>query len=242
MFITGVTVTGDVTNPPDPVYSSAFGTEFRVRQFAFFSALRLGHGNVGLQGGSRQLTTSYARHYAGQKVFLTGGLGFLGSNLALRLLELGAKVTIADSAVESCGANLANLAPHTAACRIRLQDIGDAQDLRDSIAESAVVFDLAGDISHGHSMQWPERDLWRNTSAHLRLLQECALTRPGIRYVFASTRQVYGQPRTLPVDEGHPIHPSDFNGVHKHATEQYCQLLTAQGQVDAVILRLTNIY
>jgi nucleoside-diphosphate-sugar epimerase len=91
-------------------------------------------------------------------------------------------------------------------------------------------------------MRFPERDLEINTLAQLRFLQAVVALAPGIRVVYAGTRQVYGAPEYLPVDEAHPVNPVDFNGVHKYAATMYHLMLQRMGLLDAVVLRLTNVY
>jgi UDP-glucose 4-epimerase len=178
--------------------------------------------------------------YLDSKVVVTGGLGFIGSNLALRLAEAGARVTIVDSAVPGCGANRHNLA----ATRMRLieTDIGDAAEFKDELRGADVIFNLAGEISHIHSMQDPVRDAELNARAQLRFLEECARQTPGTRVVYASTRQIYGVPQYLPVDESHPVRPVDFNGIHKYAATVYHELFRTMGRLDTVALCLTNVY
>lgn len=178
--------------------------------------------------------------YKGRRVLVTGGLGFIGSNLALRLEELGAAVTVVDSSRAGCGANAANLAG--SAVTILPNDLSEPDSFREAIASSQTIFNLAGEISHIHSMQFPERDLHINTVSQLRFLQACAEWNPGVRVVYAGTRQAFGRPQYLPVDEKHPIRPVDFNGVHKYAASMYHLMMSDLGQLDAVILRLTNVY
>ncbi len=180
--------------------------------------------------------------YSGKRVLVTGGLGFIGSSLAIRLVDEGARVTIVDSSVPGCGANLFNIKPVENDVRLCTADIAEPEVFREDIAESDVIFNLAGEISHIHSMQFPERDLQINTVAQLRFLMECARHAPGVRVVYASTRQIYGIPDYLPIDERHPIQPVDFNGVHKYAASMYHQMLSRSGQIDAIVLRLTNVY
>ncbi len=180
--------------------------------------------------------------YRGKRVLVTGGLGFIGSNLSIRLVEEGAEVTIIDSSVAGCGANLFNIAPIRGEVRIVDADLAEPEAFRNDIADCDIIFNLAGEISHIHSMQFPERDLQINTVAQLRFLMECARTAPGVRVVYASTRQIYGIPDYLPIDERHPIQPVDFNGVHKYAASMYHQMLSRTGQIDGVVLRLTNVY
>jgi UDP-glucose 4-epimerase len=180
--------------------------------------------------------------YEDRGVLVTGGLGFIGSNLALRLAEEGARVTVVDSAVAGCGANEFNLEPARGRIRLIVSDISEAEQWADAIAEADVIFNLAGEISHIRSICDPRRDLELNTVAQLRFLETVRRVKPGIRVVYAGTRQVYGIPEYLPVDENHPVNPVDFNGIHKFAATQYHLLMARNGELDAVVLRLTNVY
>ncbi|MCS7314423.1 MAG: NAD-dependent epimerase/dehydratase family protein [Bryobacterales bacterium] len=180
--------------------------------------------------------------YRNKTVLVTGGLGFIGSNLAVRLSEMGARVTIVDSSRPGCGANPYNIASVADRLRLITRDLGEAQDFAEALRSCDVVFNLAGEVSHIHSMMAPERDLEINTAAQLRFLEILRRERPGVRVVYAGTRQVYGAPRYLPVDEDHPVEPVDYNGVHKHAASQYHLMLSRVGALDAVVLRLTNVY
>lgn len=180
--------------------------------------------------------------YEGRRAIVTGGLGFIGSNLALRLVQLGAEVTVIDSQIPGCGANLHNIDPATDQIEWIDADLAEPAKYRSALARADVVFNLAGEISHVHSMQFPERDLQINALAQLRFVTTCSEVARRSRVVYAATRQVYGAPKYLPVDEGHPIQPVDFNGVHKFAATQYHLMLTRAGMLDAVVLRLTNVY
>lgn len=179
--------------------------------------------------------------YRNVPVVVTGGLGFIGSNLAIRLVEQGARVTIIDSSIPGCGANLHNISPVHDQVDVVDCDIGDVTDL-DAVRRAQVIFNLAGEISHIHSMEFPERDLLINAVSQLRFLKVCAELNPGVRVVYAGTRQIYGRPEYLPIDERHPQNPVDFNGVHKLAASAYHLMLSRSGHLDAVILRLTNTY
>jgi nucleoside-diphosphate-sugar epimerase len=155
---------------------------------------------------------------------------------------LGALVSIIDSAVDGCGANEYNIAPIRGAAQLIPLDIAEADKFADVIREADLIFNLAGEISHAESMRLPERDMALNAVAHLRFLQTCRRVRPGIRVVYAGTRQVYGRPEYLPVNEVHRLQAVDFNAIHKLAGAQYHLLLSSRGEIDAAVLRLTNVY
>jgi UDP-glucose 4-epimerase len=178
--------------------------------------------------------------YHGLPVLVTGGLGFIGSNVALRLEELGAVVTVVDSGLEGCGANAWNLSGSKA--RVLTADLSDPDRYEDALREARVVFNLAGEISHIHSMQFPERDLQINTVSQLRFLDRLRQVNRGVRVVYAGTRQIFGKPEYLPVDEKHPVRPVDYNGVHKYAAAMYHLMMSGLGELDAAVLRLTNVY
>jgi nucleoside-diphosphate-sugar epimerase len=181
-------------------------------------------------------------HYRDRQVIVTGGLGFIGSNLVLRLVELGARVTVIDGCIPGCGANEFNLASVRQRVEVIRADLSQSDLYESALASASVIFNLAGEISHIQSMRDPERDLRLNTFSQLRLLSTLARVNPGARVVYAGTRQVCGRPRYLPVDEDHPIEPVDFNGIHKRAAENYHLLMSRDGLIDAVVLRLTNVY
>lgn len=185
---------------------------------------------------------SWQDSYAGRRVVVTGGLGFLGSNLVHALVQAGAEVTVLDALIPGCGGKVVNLESIAHHCRILRVDIGDPMQTAPGVDGCDVVFNLAGEISHSRSMTEPERDGQLNTMAQIRFLSLLAGLRPGVRVVYAGTRQVYGVPLSLPVDESHPIDPIDFNGIHKYATTMYHMLFSRLGQLDAAVLRLSNVY
>ena len=179
--------------------------------------------------------------YKNRRVLVTGGLGFIGSNLALQLAAEGARVTVVDPCVPGCGGDPANI-PSSSGILVVNASIGQVERLREYVMAADVVFNIAGEISHIQSMLNPERDLELNTRDHLHFLEACRQWRRGVRVVYASTRQIFGVPEYLPVDEHHPVNPVDYNGVHKYAASQYHLMLSRKGDLDAIVLRLTNVY
>lgn len=180
--------------------------------------------------------------FSNVNVLVTGGIGFIGSNLAMRLVEEGANVTLIDSIIPEYGGNLRNIAPITSACRVNISDVRDPHAMRYLIQGQDYLFNLAGQTSHMDSMAAPFTDLEINAYAQLSILEACRRYNPGIRIVFAGTRQVYGRPQYLPVDEKHPVRPVDVNGINKVAGENYHLLYGDVYGIRSTVLRLTNTY
>lgn len=180
--------------------------------------------------------------FKGKKVLITGGLGFIGSNLAIRLVDAGAYVTLIDSLIPSYGGNLFNIEPIEEKVRVNISDVRDPFSMKYLVKGQDFLFNLAGQTSHLDSMSRPEIDLEINARSQLSILEACRLHNPGIRIVFASTRQIYGTPEYLPVDERHPIKPVDVNGINKNAGEQYHLLYNEIYGIRSTVLRLTNTY
>ena len=177
-----------------------------------------------------------------KKILITGGLGFIGSNLARRLAECGNEVIVVDSLIPEYGGNLRNLHDFHDKIQINLSDIRDANSINELIKGQDYIFNLAGQTSHLDSMENPFTDLDINAKAQLSILEACRKNNPEIRIVFASTRQIYGKPKYLPVDEQHPRHPVDVNGINKIAGEQYHILYQEAYGIASSVLRLTNTY
>ena len=180
--------------------------------------------------------------FAGSDVLVTGGLGFIGSALARSLVELGAKVTLVDSLIPEYGGNLFNIHDIKDRVTVDLTDVRDAAAMSSLIKKRQFLFNLAGQTSHLDSMTDPMTDLNINAAAQLHILEACRLHNRDLKIVFASTRQVYGRPEYLPVDEKHPINPVDVNGINKLAGEWYHLLYSDVYQIRACALRLTNTY
>jgi UDP-glucose 4-epimerase len=180
--------------------------------------------------------------FSGARVLITGGLGFLGSNLARRLVGLGARVTLIDSLEPNQGGLRYNAAGIEDRAAIEIGDLRDEALLARVLPGQEVIFNLAGQTSHLDSMHDPQLDMELNCRAQICLLEAWRRLAPEARVVFASTRQIYGRPDYLPVDEMHPVRPVDINGVHKLAGETYHRLYGQVYGLKAAALRLTNTY
>ena len=180
--------------------------------------------------------------FAGRRVLITGGLGFIGSHLARRLVDGGAIVTLVDSLIPEYGGNLFNVEAIADRVRVNISDVRDEHGLRYLIQGQDYLFNLAGQTGHLDSMADPQTDLEINARAQLSILETCRHHNPGIKIVFASTRQIYGRPAYLPVDEKHLVRPVDVNGINKAAGEQYHVLYNDVYGIRACALRLTNTY
>jgi len=181
-------------------------------------------------------------NYINKNILITGGLGFVGSNVAKALVELGAIVTIVDSLIPQYGGNLFNVNDFRERIEINICDIRDSHAMKHLVQGKDYIFNLAGQTSHMDSMTDPQTDLDINASAQLSILEACRLNNPDIKIVFASTRQLYGRPDYLPVDEKHPVRPVDINGINKLAGECYHLLYNNVYGIKACALRLTNTY
>ncbi len=182
------------------------------------------------------------RAFKGKNVLVAGGLGFIGSNVAARLVELGASVSIMDALLPECGGNTFNAESIKDRVQIDIVDMRDARKTGELVKGRDYIFNLAGQISHSDSMNDPVNDMEINCRSQLVLLEACRHKNPGVKIVFASTRQVYGRPSQLPVNEEHPIFPCDINGINKIAGEWYHRLYSEAYGIKTVSLRLINTY
>ena len=180
--------------------------------------------------------------FNGRSVLILGGLGFIGSSLAHRLVELGAEVTLVDSMLDAYGGNLANIEGIRDRVKVNFSDIRDQHSLKYLVRDASVVYSVAGQTSHIDSMMDPMTDLDINCRSQLSILECCRQGNPDVTIVYASTRQLYGRPQYLPVDEEHPVVPVDVNGINKLAAEMYYTLYTKIYGMKCVSLRLTNTY
>jgi UDP-glucose 4-epimerase len=180
--------------------------------------------------------------FSGMRALITGGLGFIGSGLARRLVSAGAKVTLLDSLIPQYGGNIFNIKDIRDQVSVNITDVRDQHAIAYLVQGQDYLFNLAGQTSHLDSMTDPKTDLDINAAAQLSILEACRQHNPRIRIVFASTRQLYGKPEYLPVDEKHPIRPVDVNGINKLAGEWYHLLYNNVYGIRACALRLTNTY
>jgi UDP-glucose 4-epimerase len=181
-------------------------------------------------------------NFRGRTILITGGLGLIGSNLARRLVSLGAQVTILDNMIPHHGGTLNNITDIINHVRLNISDIRDSHSLAHFIDGSHIIFNLAGQTSHMASMTDPLTDLSINCLAPLTLLELCRTRAPLAKIIYTSTRQVYGRSQYLPVDELHPINPPDINAIHKYAAESYHLLYNHVHKIRSTVLRLTNVY
>lgn len=186
---------------------------------------------------------NYWNRFKGKRVLITGGLGFIGSNLAINLYKLGARIEIIDALIPEHGGNLFNISPIEQHIKVHLFKIEENQDaLCEIVSGQDFIFNLAGQSNHWDSMVDPKSDLEYNCSSHLALLEAIRKFNPNTKVIYTSTRQIYGKPEFLPVNEDHPVQPIDINGIHKATGEQYHLLYYKIYGLKTVALRLTNTY
>jgi UDP-glucose 4-epimerase len=186
--------------------------------------------------------TGLAEKFRDRRVLVTGGLGFIGANLARELVAAGAEITLVDSLIPEYGGSLFNIAGIEDGVQINISDVRDEYSLPALVHDKDILFNLAGQTSHVDSMRDPYTDLEINCRSQLSILEACRHHNPEAKIVFASTRQIYGRPQRLPVDEQHPIAPVDVNGINKTAGEWYHLLYGEVYGLAVCVLRLTNTY
>ena len=180
--------------------------------------------------------------FQNRRVLITGGLGFIGSNLARRLVEVSADITIVDSMIPEYGGNLFNVHDISDRVKINFADTRDGFSMHHLVQKQEFIFNLAGQVSHLRSMSDPFPDLDINCRAQLSLLEACRHNNPDVKILFAGTRGQYGRVQSLPVNENHPMNPVDVNGINNIAGEQYHILYNKIYGLRTTSLRLTNTY
>ena len=188
------------------------------------------------------MSATHLEFYRGRRVMVTGGIGFIGSNLARRLVELGADVLLVDSLIPAYGGNLFNLDGIADRVKVNVADIRQQSTMNYLVRDRDVIFNLAGQVSHIDSMRDPYTDLDVNCRSQLTILEACRNHNPSVKVVYAGTRQVYGKPDSLPVSETHLVRPTDVNGINKAAGEYYHLVYNNVFGIRACSLRLTNVY
>lgn len=180
--------------------------------------------------------------YRKKNILITGGLGFIGSNLAIKLSNLGSNVTILDALLAPYGGNKFNISPIKDRVNLKIGDMRESKLMDRLVAGRDIIFNLAGTLSHVDSMKDPFTDLDINCRAQLTLLEACKRNNLKAKIVFAGTRNQYGRAIYLPVDEKHIQEPTDINGVNSIAAEKYHLLYGRIYKIPTVTLRMTNTY
>src|SRR3990167_7505927 len=180
--------------------------------------------------------------FANKEILITGGLGFIGSNLAIKLVGLGAKVTILDALIKGFGGNKFNISPVSNNVQVTISDMRDEKKISPAVRHKDIIFNLAGTLSHIDSMTDPFTDLEINCRAQLCLLETCRKFNPKVKIIFAGTRNQYGKALYLPVDEKHIQEPTDINGINSVAAEKYHFLYGRIYGLKAISVRMSNTY
>lgn len=183
-----------------------------------------------------------SNYYKGKNVLITGGLGFIGSALARKLVDAGSIVNIVDSLIPEYGGNFFNIKGIENKVHVNISDVRDRYSMNYLVKNQDVLFNLAGTLSHIDSMQNPFADLEINCVSQLSILEACRNNNPKIKIVYAGTRNQYGKAKYLPVDERHPLEPTDVNGINCNAGEYYHLLYNNVYGIKACSLRMTNTF
>jgi UDP-glucose 4-epimerase len=182
------------------------------------------------------------RVFAGARVLITGGLGFVGSNLAIRLVGAGARVTLVDAMIPEYGGNLFNVAPVADQVTIHFGDICDRHAMSWLVRGQDYVFHLAGQVSHLMSLTDPFLDIEYNIKGTAVLMEAIRRQNPRGKVVFTGTRGQYGPATRLPVSEDAPTNPKAIYEISNLTAEKIIQVYHQTHSIAAVLLRLTNVY
>lgn len=180
--------------------------------------------------------------FSGQKVLITGGLGFIGSSLALRLVEFGAEVTLVDAMIPEYGGNLFNIAPIRDQVTVNFGDICDQHAMNWLVRDQAYVFHLAGQVSHVMSLQDPFPDIEFNIKGTTVIMEALRKHNPQACLIFTGTRGQYGEAAALPVSEDAPTNPKGLYEISNLTAEKIIKFYHDVHGIRAVMLRLTNVY
>ena len=181
-------------------------------------------------------------YFKNKKILITGGLGFIGSTLAHRLVKIEADIYLIDSLIPEYGGNNFNINGIESKVKVNIADVRDKHSMDYLVKDKDIIFNLAGTLSHIDSMNDPFTDLEINCMSQLSILESCRKNNKDVKIIFAGTRGQYGKADHLPVDEKHLMHPTDVNGINNIAGESYHILYNNIYGIRAVSLRLTNTY
>jgi len=175
-------------------------------------------------------------------VLVTGGLGFIGSNLSVRLVELGAKVTIVDNMMPRLGGNLFNVKEIMDHIQINFSDVRDEHSMDYLVKDQDFIFHLAGQVNHVDSIRNPIQDLDINCRGTLVLLESCRKYNREVKVIFSGTRGEYGASVKLPVAEDHPTNPKGIYAVTNLSAEKMVLVYDDVHKISGTCLRITNTY
>lgn len=183
-----------------------------------------------------------ANIYKNKKVLITGGLGFIGSNLCIKLAELGAEVLVIDNMLPRQGGNLFNVEPVKNKIKINVSDIRNSVSMNHLVKGQDYVFHLAGQVNHVDSVKNPLQDLSINVEGTLVLMEALRKNNPDARVIFTGTRGEYGASLKLPVAESHAINPIGIYAITNFAAERIVLTYHNLHKIKSVCLRITNTY
>ena len=186
--------------------------------------------------------TPYEEAFQGKRVLVTGGLGFIGSNLSARLMELGARVTIVDNMMPRLGGNLFNVKEIMDHIQINFSDVRDEHSMDYLVKDQDFIFHLAGQVNHVDSIRNPIQDLDINCRGTLVLLESCRKYNREVKVIFSGTRGEYGASVKLPVAEDHPTNPKGIYAVTNLSAEKMVLVYDDVHKISGICLRITNTY
>jgi len=186
--------------------------------------------------------TGLQETFAGRSVLITGGLGFIGSNLAISLVALGAGVTLVDALIPEYGGNPFNIEPVRGCVQVNYGDICDRHAMDWLVRGQDYVFHLAGQVSHVMSLTDPYPDIEYNIKGTVVVMEALRRFNPAAKVIFTGTRGQYGPAVRLPVSEAAPTNPKGIYEISNLTAEKIIQVYYHTHGIRAVLLRLTNVY